>query len=275
MQQLQGSCLEMRNKFQISRVKKNEWLSPVLVVMLQPTIFFVVMQQAYTEDPFNKFVRAVNAAPEPAVVVATDTQLTDIVRFCTSPIDFCVLTVDPTFSLGDFEVTLITYRNLLLQTKQFRQPPVIVGPACVHFKKTFASYLFFASTLCQELEGIRVLGTDGEKALLDVFKHEFGLAQHLTCSIHVRRNVKDKLRECNIPSQLSVEILDDVFGKKLGTEYVEGLTYAEDADDFDAKLERLITQWKGQDTATTSTSDVDSFIDWFNCTRYLRFVAQC
>ena len=78
---------------------------------------FVVMQQAYTEDPSNKFVRAVNAAPEPAVVVATDTQLKGIVRFCTSPFEFCVLTVDPTFSLGDFDVTLVTYRNLLLQTK--------------------------------------------------------------------------------------------------------------------------------------------------------------
>ena len=75
-----------------------------------------------------------------------------------------------------------------------------------------------------------MLGTDG---LLDAFKHEFGLAQHLTCSIHVRRNVKDKLRECTVPSQFSVEILD-VFGKKLGT---EGLTDAEDADD-------LMLYWK-------------------------------
>lgn len=28
---------------------------------------FVVMQQAFTEDPSKKFVRAVNAAPEPVV----------------------------------------------------------------------------------------------------------------------------------------------------------------------------------------------------------------
>ena len=32
---------------------------------------FVVMQQAFTEDPSKKFIRAVNAAPEPAVVVAS------------------------------------------------------------------------------------------------------------------------------------------------------------------------------------------------------------
>ena len=51
---------------------------------------------------------------------------------------------------------------------------------------------------CQQLEGVRVLGTNGEKTLLDAFKYEFKFAQHLTCSIHVHRNVKDKLHECNI-----------------------------------------------------------------------------
>ena len=58
---------------------------------------FVVMQQAFTEGPSKKFVRAVNAAPEPAVVVATDSQLNDLAHFCTSSFEFSVLTVDPTF----------------------------------------------------------------------------------------------------------------------------------------------------------------------------------
>lgn len=73
---------------------------------------FLVMQKAYTEDPSQKFVRAVNAAPEPAVVCATDRQLCDLTRFCTTAFEFCPLTVDPTFSLGEFDVTLITYRHL-------------------------------------------------------------------------------------------------------------------------------------------------------------------
>ena len=58
---------------------------------------YVVMQQAFTEDPSKKFVRAVNAAPEPAVVVTTDSQLNDLAHFCTSSFEFSVLTVDPTF----------------------------------------------------------------------------------------------------------------------------------------------------------------------------------
>lgn len=142
---------------------------------------FVVMQKAFTEDPYRKFIRAVNAAPEPAVVVATNQQLQDLARFCTSPFEFSVLTVDPTFSLGEFDVTLITFQHLLLQSKRFKQPPVLAGPVCIHFKKTFSMYLFFASTVigqCRMLEGVRVLDSDGEQALIDAFKHEFGVAQH-------------------------------------------------------------------------------------------------
>ena len=102
-----------------------------------------VMQQAYTEDADNKFIRAVNAAPQPAILLVTDKQLRDLVRFCTSSFEFSVLIVDSTFCLGDFDVTLVTYRHLLLQSKRYKSPPVCVGPVCVHYKKTFETYLFF------------------------------------------------------------------------------------------------------------------------------------
>ena len=136
-------------------------------------------------------------------------------------------------------MTLITYRHLFLQSKRYKNPPVFVGPCCIHYKKSFATYLFFASSIvgqCRQLEGVRAIGTDGEKALIDAFKHEFGFAQHMTCFIHVGRNVKDKLRECNIPTQLSCEILD-IFGKKVGSVYIEGLVDAQDCIDFDEKVE--------------------------------------
>ena len=70
---------------------------------------FIVMQQAYTEDASKKFVRALNAPPKPAVVVATEHQLQDLARFCTSSFEFSILTADPTFCLGEFDVTLITF----------------------------------------------------------------------------------------------------------------------------------------------------------------------
>lgn len=60
---------------------------------------------------------------------------------------------------------------------------MFVGPACIHYRKTFSTYLFFATTIigqCRELEGICAVGTDGEQALVDAFMHEFGFAQQLT-----------------------------------------------------------------------------------------------
>ena len=38
-----------------------------------------------------------------------DRQLDDLVRFCTDKDEFGIMTIDPTFSLGDFDVTVITY----------------------------------------------------------------------------------------------------------------------------------------------------------------------
>ena len=38
---------------------------------------------------------------------------------------------------------------------------------------------------------------------------------------------------------------------------------ADDTDDFDAKLESLLTKWKSCEVATTSMSDIHKFINWF------------
>ena len=63
--------------------------------------------------------------PEPAVVVATDRQLDDV-RFCTASTEFSILTVDPTFNVGDFDITVATYRHLL--SRKTHKPPVFIGP---------------------------------------------------------------------------------------------------------------------------------------------------
>lgn len=58
------------------------------------------------------------AYPDPAIVLASDQKLCDLERFCCNLSDFCVFTVDPTFSFGDFDVTPKTYRHLLLSGKK-------------------------------------------------------------------------------------------------------------------------------------------------------------
>ena len=124
-------------------------------------------------------------------MLANDTQITDMVRFCTSSIEYEILTVDPTFSLIEFDVTPITYRHLLLETKRNRNTPVFLGPVLVYYRKNFSTYVFFASTLVglsHQLQGVQAFGTDGEQALIDAFSHEFTFFSQLTCFIHVKRN---------------------------------------------------------------------------------------
>lgn len=41
------------------------------------------MQRAHTQDPKNKFVRDIKMSPEPAILLATEQQLHDLVRFAT------------------------------------------------------------------------------------------------------------------------------------------------------------------------------------------------
>ena len=85
-----------------------------------------------------QFIRSIRAT-DPAIVLADDTQITDMVRFCTSSIEFGILTVDPTFSLGEFNVTPITCRHLLLETKRNGNTPVFLGTVLVHYRKNFGT----------------------------------------------------------------------------------------------------------------------------------------
>ena len=156
---------------------------------------FAMMQSAKVGDSLEHFVRETRPSPEPAFVLALDRQLDDRVRFCAIPDGLSVLTVDPTFNLGDFDVTPTTYRHRLLISTRSGKNPVMIGPLMIHYRKTFHMYVFFVATLVglrRELVGLRAFGTDGEKALADAFSHEFHYAVHLTCFIHCCRNIKSQ-----------------------------------------------------------------------------------
>ena len=161
-----------------------------MVSTVESDDLFIIMQHAHAETLLAQFIRSIRAT-DPAIMLVDDTQITDMVRFCTS-IEFGILTVDPTFSLGEFDVTPITYRHLLLETKRNGNTPVFLGPILVHYRKNFGTYVLFASTLVglsHQLQSVQAFGTDGEQALIDAFSHEFTFSHRLTCFIHVKRNV--------------------------------------------------------------------------------------
>ena len=255
------SCELPRNEQQVSYVKRQLKTTTSPISSVSPTDeLSVVMHKAYMED--QQFIREVRTLREPAIVVATNVQLNDLDRFCCRQEKFGILTVDPTFCLGDFDVTLSTYRHLLLSCKRSGTHPAFIGPAMVHYRKTFSTYLFFTSTLVglrQSLSNLRSFGTDGESALVQACQHSFPSAIHLLCSNHVRRNIKDKLHQLGVPENVRLVITQDIFGKQVGSCHFEGLVDAKSDAEFAEGVEVLTHKWKG----LSDQGSVQHFVAWF------------
>ena len=131
---------------------------------------------------------------------------------------FCPLSVDPTFNLGDFSVTVTSFQNLLLVHQRTNKHPVMIGPMLVHRRKIFSTYHFFASSLVSlkpQLIDLRAFGTDGEECLYNAFSAQFTNAQQLRCFLHFRDNCKAKLLEMKVQNNNILEIIQDILGSLL------------------------------------------------------------
>ena len=89
--------------------------------------------------------------------------------------------------------------------------------------------------------------------MIDAFSHAFTFSLQLTCFIHVRRNIKDKCVECNLPGQLIRRIQDDIFGK-IGSTYFEGLVDVCSETVYNSKLDAVIESW--QNALLPSTANI-------------------
>ena len=165
----------------------------------------VMCKESEGKSTPEAFVQMVNAAPFPMMVLAFDWTLDDLVRFCTNADEFCVLGFDPTFNLGPFDVTVTTYRHMLLQKKnEPHRHPAMIGPLFIHVKKDYPTYHFFASTLvsrCPDLANLRCFGTDGEAALVNALSTVFPHAIHLRCFLHFRAILKRSSDNSTFPSR--------------------------------------------------------------------------
>ena len=90
----------------------------------------MVMEQCKLCESGDKFVGGVTASPEPMCLLATNQQLSDLTHFATNLNKFCVISIDPTFSLGDFSVTCISYRNLLITDTHTGESPILCLGQC-------------------------------------------------------------------------------------------------------------------------------------------------
>ena len=222
-----------------------------------------IMQQAYLEDHRNQFIREMKILREPAIVVANNRQMDDLIRFSTNISNFGIVTIDSTFSLGEFDVTVTTHRQLTLESRRTLEHPVFIGPVMVHYKKSFSTYLFFASTLLGIKPNLKSFGTDGEEALFDAFQHVYPNAIHLLCTLHMKRNVKAKLQELSVGEHIQHVVISDIFGKQVSSEHVEGLIDSNEEQQFEEGLQALSTKWESFDTASRGNGPMHSFVVWF------------
>ena len=153
---------------------------------------------------------------------------------------------------------------MILETERSKNHPIFLGPILIHFRKNFSTYLYFASTLIglqRDLEKLKAFGTDGETALVDAFSHEFGFAIHLSCALHLRRNIKQQLHSQRFPEEHIKTTLEEIFGVSKGTVHLEGLIDCKTCEEFDNKLALLKPIWDARESSnSTGTAE---FYEWF------------
>ena len=79
-------------------------------------LYSVMLECKLAQGTQEAFVRDVKAAPDPQCVLFFDWQIADMERFVTGNSEQRgILTIDPTYNLGQFYVTPTTYPHLMLE----------------------------------------------------------------------------------------------------------------------------------------------------------------
>ena len=239
-----------RNRDQVYNINRQAKRQKVDVPLSTGDPLLQVLAKAKEEQQGlreNLFIREIPLFPEPIVFLATDQQLTDVVRFCTNPEAFCILGVDCTFQIADYYYTFTTYRNLMLTTNKGVHP-VCIGPGILHKQKLLTSYKTLPLLMTKynkDTSGVLAYGTDGEENLFKAMSQVFVDAKHLRCDIHLRDNVKRKLSELGISGSVADEIVCDIFGKVLGEVTEGGLVDCTSGAEFDIALNNVKRKWPG------------------------------
>ena len=209
--------------YDINRSKKKGNLTSTTNTMNFYDIIAMIREQDSQKNTENRFICYVCAYPDPELLVlGYDSQFHDLDRFCTSPVNFSILSVDPTFSLGAFYVTPTSYENLFSVSNRTKKHPTFLGPVLIshNLDESCYSHLTFVITQKSPLleENLIAYGTDGEKALYNQFGKKFKNAVHVRCIGHFRENCKMHLKGVSLENQ--TKILKDIFGKDIeGTHY--------------------------------------------------------
>ena len=256
-----------RNVKQVSNFRSKVNSNSLLVPLTTDTDDLLIIIGECKGAIKGAFVREVTAAPEPTCILATDQQIMDLQRFCCAPRpNNAIMGIDPTFNLGEFYVTCTVLRHYGLQSND-GHPCLFHGPMFIHQKKQYETYHMFASALVRlapTLGSLKAFGTDGEQALYTSFQSVFQEADHLRCTVHMKKDVRKKLKGLAIPSQIAREFLHDIFGHIDGSTKMLGLIDCSSATDFDSSLSALQSTWDNREMPFTPRHCSPRFYTWFS-----------
>ena len=155
----------------------------------------------------------------PGSFQATEFQITQLSRMCSSQKYSSVLGVDATFNCGNFFVTLTSFKHKMFVNKQSGKHAVFIGPSIIHMTKGFEDYHYLATllkTYCKNFETLTAFGTDGEINLANAFVCELPDGIHLRCKIHLSENIERKLVKLSFSKDGRQNVLDTIFGRRNG-----------------------------------------------------------
>lgn len=230
-------------------------------------LYSVMVQCKVYEGKADAFVRDVKATPKPQCVLFSDWQIADLERFITDVREFSIFAAETTY-IQSGRILCDTYYVSTPHVSRYshRKASNFSWSSSCPQKKEIFSINYFANTLIshnKKLRDICAFGTDGDQALIDAFTHNFPSAKQLRCFIHLKRNITEKLRERGIPSSVTEDFIADIFGKRAGSTYQEGLVDSANESDFNDRFERCKAVWMSGE-APYSLADQMPFVDYFS-----------
>ena len=233
----QSHAVLPRNRQQVSDVKRNAKPKKDKDEMCE-----LIKMSRLEASQLKPFIRRVQVTPEPCCIVASDRQLNDLVRFCTTQfLPASVLCIDTTFNIGNFFVTPTTYKHKILVDRHYGKEPTLLGPTMIHMQTKAESYKFFGSSIVSlddELSNILAIGSDRDVALRKGFSSCFPIATQLCCKGHLEQDIRRTMRDLGIGQFHEKFFLEDVFGSEAKKEL--GLVDAVSRDELMLSLNRYI-----------------------------------
>lgn len=187
------------------------------------------------------FCRAITALLEPLFIIASEQQLRDLRRFAVG-VHAEPITLDPTFNLGNFYVTAITFKNLFLQNKAGTNA-CFCGPLLIHYTKTGHTYSEFFRRLTEivpDLFNVSVFGTDGEIELIKSLRTWFPDAKALRCFLHIEKKFRMKFSSLGVASEF-----------KFVVEQLKNILLNSN-DQFDVKYMGIVNHYKRKCSALST-----------------------